>query len=176
VALKVILVVVLFFSSYSRAENSILVGPTLGGTSSNSSSGSGSNTPFTYGLEATFLHDKWMGGFSYAQNNQAVDGTAAVSVGQSNQWLEAQFKYKIIDDVVSPFVFIGVGEVFQTVNTQILGMTESNYGSFFVKDIGVGFITRFSPYLGLSVSGKYYQFSNTNGFYYGLSFGYFPIL
>jgi hypothetical protein len=174
--MKYIFIFFLFYSSLAFSENAIYVGPTVGSTSYNPSSGESAQSAVTYGAEAFYIYNKWIGGLNYSNYNLGVSGTGSVNVSQTNQWFEGQIKYKILDEVVSPFVFLGGGVLVQNITTQVLGDSESVQGNFFVKDIGVGLVTRFNEYLGLNFSAKYYQYSNTNGFNVALSLGYFPLL
>lgn len=172
-----IFIIVSFVSATAFCETSLFVGPLLGATSYNPSDGSQTRDSQTsYGGEALFLLDHWVGGLSYSAYSLGQTGNSTLSVKQDNQDIEGEIKYRLLRDDLTPFVALGAGELVQTVTTQLFNTTESSQGSFFIKDVGIGVMGRFLTNFGVSISGSYYQYSNVNGFKYFITLGYFPLL
>jgi hypothetical protein len=170
-----IILVALMLPFAAKAENTYYLGPRLGSTSTTQPNGaSDRDGHFTYGAEGYWLWNQFIAGLKFSAFNGGSAGTQVVNVSQSDRWVSAEGKYKFIDDQFSPYIGLGLGALIESVNTTIMGSSESASGTWFVPDIGIGLWGRLSSKVGLNLSLKYFQYSNVNGWDYSLSVGISP--
>ncbi len=175
--MKVLFFIFLLSATTVRAEPSLFVGPLLGGTSySTSDGGLNRDSQTSFGGQAMYILDHWMGGLSYSAYSVGETGGPSLNVSQQNQDIEAGIKFRLLKEDFSPFVGMGAGAIFQTITTNLYDTSEVNTGDFFIKDVGGGILWRFMRNFGASIEADYYQYSNVTGFKYYITLGYFPIL
>lgn len=173
----VLLMLIYLSPAWALGDNMLFIGPLAGATTYSTSSGSTNrDTQFSYGMENIFVHDQWAGGLVYQYFSPGMEGSQTINVTQSNHWLAAEGKYRLWNENFSPYVAVGAGAVFQTVYTTVMGASDKIQGTFFVQDLGIGILGKIADDFGVSLSAKYYQFSNINGFNYFISVGFFPSL
>jgi hypothetical protein len=152
------------------------VAPLLGSTSTSNSNGSKNrDMHFTYGGEADIFYSHFGLDLKASDFSSGKTGNESVSVSEEDLWLGTDLKFKFLTEGVSPYISIGAGEIFETVQTSVLGQNEKMSGSDFIGSVGAGLFTHFSQYFGLDISGKYFQYSNISGFSYCLSFGFYTV-
>jgi len=175
--LNFLLFVFVFLASYNvkvYGSQSIFAGPQITSTSySNSVGSSNRDSQTSYGAQGFLVLDRFAGGLEYNYFAPNQTGNQSINVRQDDQWLEAEGKYRIWNENFSPYVSLGFGTVFESVSTQVLGASDKGSSVYFVRDLGLGLLGRITSNIGVTISAKYYQYSNINGFVYGLSFGYF---
>ena len=130
----------------------------------------------SYGADGFYIYDHFAAGLSYKYFGTFSDGNPAVNINQVNNWFSAEGKYLFNFQGFHPYVSVGVGPLLQKISTTVMSVDSDTNSIYLARDIGIGVLGRFShdSSLGFNVGARYFQYSNTNGFDYIVSVGFFP--
>lgn len=148
------------------------LGPLYGNTSSTQTYSAERESLATFGAEGMLFRNNFGGGVRLQYTKGNSEGSSVVSVIPEVYWLSFEAKYRVAMKHFSPYLVLGNGVVSKKISTTILGNSETRTGYYYASDIGAGIVILLSDTVALDFAGRYYQYSNINGFSTIISVGY----
>jgi hypothetical protein len=155
----------------------LYAGPQFGVTSYSLSTGEKDReSQYSYGADVMAFKGPWGLGTHFSYLSYPQDGNTVVNVQESDFMATLEGKYRVLlSPAFNPYVTLGAGPLYKTINTSVMGASEKNTDFYLVQDIGLGVMGEIVKDFGYNLSLKYYQYSNVSGFNYALSLGYYSL-